>query len=101
MNSGKISQREFIALEKDLSLAITGGLDDVNVAEKAIEALLREARRLISTTDARDVSFGDLLENLLLLDPDPKLLSALGRESEADSPKRWTGSLLSFEGKAL
>ena len=38
MTSGKISQREFIALEKDLSLAITGGLNDVNVAEKAIEA---------------------------------------------------------------
>ena len=98
MSSGKISRRKLIALEKDLSLAVTGGLDDVNVTEKAIEALLREARRLISTTDDRDVSFGHLLENLLLVDPDPKLLSALGRESEADYSKRWTGSLLSFEG---
>ena len=98
MTSGKISQREFIALEKGLSLAITGDLADVNVAEKAIETLLREVRRLISTTEDRDVPFEHLLENLLLVDPDPKLLSALGRESEADYSKRWTGSLLSFEG---
>ena len=98
MSSGKVSQREFIAQEKDLSLAITGGLDDVNVAEKAIETLLREARRLISTTEGRDVPFGHLRENLLLVDPEPKFLSALGRESEADYSKRWTGSLLSFEG---
>lgn len=98
MSSGKISQREFIALEKDLSLAITGDLADVNVVEKAIETLLREARRLIGTTEDRDVPFGHLLENLLLVDPEPKLLSALGRESEADYSKRWTGSLLSFEG---
>ena len=41
MSSGTISQREFIALEKDLSLAITGDLDHASVAEKAIEIAVR------------------------------------------------------------
>ena len=40
-----------------------------------------------------------MLEILLLLDPNPVLLSSLGRSEEVDYSRQWTGSLIAFEGE--
>jgi hypothetical protein len=98
MTKIKMTQRDLIALEKDLALVCASDLQSIKVAEKAIEALLTEAQRLIATTDDRDLSFAHVLENLLLLHPNADVLSHLGYNGEVDLSSHWTGSLLLFEG---
>jgi len=95
----RIAQRDYIALEKDLALVYSSDPESIKVAERAIERLLSEAKRGICEIADRGTTFAQVLEILLLLDPNPVLLSSLGRSEEVDYSWQWTGSLLAFEGE--
>ena len=56
MTTEKIAQRDFIALEKNLALIYANDLQSIKAAEKAIEVVLSEARRLLATTEDRSWS---------------------------------------------
>ena len=99
MTTKKIAQRDFIALEKDLALVYSNDPESIKIAERAIERLLSEAKRGICVIADRGTTFAQVLEILLLLDPDPILLSSLGRHEKLDYSWQWTGSLIAFEGE--
>lgn len=99
MTTKRIAQRDFIALEEDLALIYATDLQSIKVAERAIERLLSEAKRGICEIADRGTTFAQVLEILLLLDPNPVLLSSLGRSEEVDYSWQWTGSLIAFEGE--
>lgn len=98
MTIEKIAQRDFIALEGDLALIHANDLQSIKVAERAIQALVREAKRVLAITDDRGLSFAHTLENLLLLNPDGDVRSHFHYEAEIDLSQQWTGSLLAFDG---
>ena len=99
MTTKRIAQRDFIALEEDLALIYATDLQSIKVAERAIERLLSEAKRGICEIADRGTTFAQVLEILLLLDPDPILLSSLSRHEKLDYSWQWTGSLIAFEGE--
>ena len=99
MTTKRIAQRDFIALEKDLALVYSSDSESIKIAERAIERLLSEAKRGICIIADRGTTFAQVLEILLLLDPDPVLLSSLGRHEKLDYSRQWTGSLIAFEGE--
>ena len=99
MTTKKIAQRDFIALEKDLALVYSNDPESIKIAERAIERLLSEAKRGICVIADRGTTFAQVLEILLLLDPDPILLSSLGRHEKLDYSWQWTESLIAFEGE--
>ena len=99
MTTKKIAQRDFIALEKDLALVYSNDPESIKIAERATERLLSEAKRGICVIADRGTTFAQVLEILLLLDPDPILLSSLGRHEKLDYSWQWTGSLIAFEGE--
>ena len=84
MTTKRIAQRDFIALEKDLALVYSSDPESIKVAERAIQRLLSEAKRGICEIADRGTTFAQVLEILLLLDPNPVLLSSLGRSEEVD-----------------